>query len=181
MSRRDCIARSERQLDLAQQKPQAGAEPPSPSAARDRIGMRQQLINDVVAQCLAGGVDSVKQIKTAFFHRNEQLPKEQQFHAVNGGEIRGKLRELRGEAAASQCDSEGARVAALQSSIAQQRLLMQTLREGELELKRLRDEGERSAVDADNDYTSSVVKDVAPSTDVTALNFEACAPTLPPI
>lgn len=165
---RDCIERSERQIDLEQQ--QLLAEPQSPSASR-RVGQRQELINEVVAQCFAAGVDSIRAIKSSFFHRNEQLPLDAQFHFVNGGEIRAKLRELRGEDGLSQVQSEGARVAALQRSIAQQRRLMETLHGGELELKRLRDA--RDKADVESDYTESIVKDVSPCTDVTALNFDA--------
>ncbi len=164
----DCIERAEKQIDLEQTK--MPAEPASPSSSRDRVGLREQLINEVVVQSHASGIDSIKAIKTAFFHRNEALPKEAQFHFVNSEEIRSKLRELRGEAVFSRVQPEGERVAALQASIAHQRQLMQTLHAGELELRRLRDEHSKLA--ADSDATESIVKDVPPSTDVTALNFE---------
>jgi hypothetical protein len=162
---RDCVERSERQIDILQQK--ADAEPQSPSTARDRVALRQELINEVVTQCFASGVEGIRAIKSAFFHKNETLPKQAQFHAVNGGEIRAKLRELRGEASSS-LDT---RVAALQSSIGLQKRLIETLRAAEMELRRLRDERDHGELLSDD--TQSAVKDVLPSTDVTELNFQA--------
>jgi molecular chaperone GrpE (heat shock protein) len=168
---RDSIERRERQIEILQQN--VDAVPQSPSAARDRVALREEFINNVVAECFAAGVESVRAIKSAFFHRNEQLHAQAQFHAVSGGEIRTKLRELRGEALCSQ-DAKESQVAALQASIAQQKRLIETLRSAEMELRRLRDEQNKSGFDSD--YTQSVVKDVLPSTDVTELNFQAyCA------
>ena len=162
---RDCVERSERQVEYLQQK--TDMEPRSPSAAGDRVALRQALINEVVAQCYAAGIDSIRAIKSAFFHRNEQLSPQAQFHAINGGEIRTKLRELRGDAVTN----HDARIAALLANIAQQKRLIETLRAAEIELRRLRDEREKS--DADSDYTQSVVSGVMPSTDVTERNFQA--------
>jgi hypothetical protein len=164
---KDCIDRSERQIDLEQQ--QASQEPLSPSS-RDRVVQRRDLISEVVTKCFSEGVDSIKAIKTAFFHRNEQLPHDTQFHAVNGGEIRAKLRELRGEALASQDSDERTRIASLQSNIAQHRQLMETLRAAELELKRQR--LSRPADSVASDEVESVVRGMPSSTDVTALNFD---------
>jgi hypothetical protein len=163
----DCIDRSERQIDLAQQ--QASKEAQSPSS-RDRVALRRDLISEVVTKCFSEGIDSIKAIKTAFFHRNEQLPQDTQFHAVNGGEIRAKLRELRGEARTSQDSDESARIALLQSSIAQHRQLMTTLRAAELELKLRRQS--RAADSVASDDVESAVHGKPPSTDVTALNFD---------
>jgi len=163
-SLQDCIVTAEKQINLEEQK--------LPSSSPDRVAMREELIKEIVAHSHAAGIDSIKAIKTAFFHRNEQLPKETQFHFVNSSEIRATLRELRGEAAvSSRVQSESERVAALQSSIARQRQLIATLHAGELELRRLRDESGKAS--AESDATESVVNDVAPSTDVTQLNFEA--------
>jgi hypothetical protein len=168
---RDCVERCERQVEFLQQK--TDTDPRSPSAAGDRVALRQELINEVVAQCFAAGVDSIRAIKSAFFHRNEQLTPQAQFHAVNGGEIRTKLRELRGDAVTSQ----DCMIAKLQTSIAQQKRLIETLRGAEVELRRLRDERDKS--DADSDYTQSVVNHVLPSTDVTERNFPAYVTSFP--
>jgi hypothetical protein len=164
-SLQDCIERAEKQINLEEQR--------LPSSSPDRVAMREELIKEIVAHSHAAGIDSIKAIKTAFFHRNEQLPKETQVHFVNSSEIRAILRELRGEAAvSSRAQSESERIAALQSSIARYRQLIATLHAGELELRRLRDENGKAS--AESDATESVVNnDVAPSTDVTQLNFEA--------
>ena len=88
-SLQDCIVTAEKQINLEEQK--------LPSSSPDRVAMREELIKEIVAHSHAAGIDSIKAIKTAFFHRNEQLPKETQFHFVNSSEIRAILRELRGE------------------------------------------------------------------------------------
>jgi hypothetical protein len=165
---KDCIDRSERQIDLEHQR---AAEQPLSPASRDRVALRQELINEVVTKCFSEGVDSIKAIKTAFFHRNEQLPPDTQYHAINGGEVRAKLRELRGEARSSQDSDESSRILSLQSSIVQHRQLMETLRAAEVELKRLRHTQVSDTVVSDE--VDSAVHGVVPSTDVTALNFDA--------
>ncbi len=161
----DCVGR----IEIGLQKDSSESELRSASAP-DRVALRHKFISETVAECFARGVDDVKAIKTAFFHKNEELPEGTQFHAANSGEIRAKLRELRGEAVSSEPQREDA----LLSRIAQCRRLILVLHNGEQELKRLRDEHSKEA--ADSDYMQSVVRDVPSNTDVTASNFEAyCA------
>lgn len=155
----DCIGR----MEVGLQKDSTESELRSASAP-DRVALRDKFVSETVADCFARSVDGVKAIKTAFFHKNEELPKGTQFHAANSGDIRAKLRELRGEAVSSEPLSR----------IAQCRRLILELHNGEQELKRLRDERSKEA--ADSDYMQSVVRDVPSNTDVTASNLEAyCA------
>ena len=162
----DAIRRCETQIDLEQHK--ANSDPTTPSS-RSRVALRQELVSEVVAQCFSEGIVSIPAIKTAFFHKNAQLPLDAQFHPVNGAEIRAKLRELRGESSSLRESSESARIAALQRSIAQRRQLGDSLHAAELELLRLRQEHGSVA----SDVVESTVDDVSPSTDVTPLNFDA--------
>ena len=131
----DAIRRCETQIDLEQHK--VNSDPTTPSS-RSRVALRQELVSEVVAQCFSEGIVSIPAIKTAFFHKNAQLPLDAQFHPVNGAEIRAKLRELRGESSSLRESSESARIAALQLSIAQRRQLGDSLHAAELELLRLR-------------------------------------------